>query len=176
MAQDTCSIEECAKRAPDHRLCPMHRSRLAHHGTTDDPTPSVEQRFWAKVDKSGECWLWTAAIDRNGYGKFRHQGGAVFAHRVAYELEVGPVPDGLELDHLCRVPRCVRSDHLEPVTHRDNLLRGATISARNAAKTHCPQGHPYDEANTKFTRGGWRTCRTCRNLRSRLSYARTRVA
>jgi hypothetical protein len=83
-------------------------------------------------------------------------------HRVAYELLVGPIPEGLELDHLCRNTRCVNPEHLEPVTGRENLMRAVSSwAAKNAAKTHCPQGHPYDEENTKVKRDGGRACRAC---------------
>lgn len=123
---------------------------------------SLEHLFWAKVDRSGECWLWTAYTMPNGYGTWRQ----TLAHRVAYELSIGPIPDGLQLDHLCRVRNCVRPDHLEPVTCRENLLRGDTITARCVAATHCPHGHPYDEANTyRSPTNGSRSCRACSGSR-----------
>ncbi|MEV4271931.1 HNH endonuclease signature motif containing protein [Micromonospora aurantiaca (nom. illeg.)] len=83
------------------------------------------------------------------------------AHRIAYEMKRGPVPDGLELDHLCRNRRCVRPAHLEPVTRRTNLLRGETIPARLAERTHCRHGHEFTPENTYQWRGS-RFCRTCR--------------
>jgi len=89
------------------------------------------------------------------------------AHRVLYEWTVGPVPAGLELDHLCRVRRCVRPSHLEPVSRRENLLRGVTIPAAHVAKTHCPAGHPYVGANLELRPRGYRVCRTCHRERSR---------
>lgn len=119
-------------------------------------------RFWENVDKSGECWVWTAALDQDGYGTCR-RGGTKRAHRVAYEELVGPIPDGLVVDHLCRNRACVNPLHLEPVTNRVNLLRGDTAAARNAAKTHCPQGHEYTDANTQRKSNGARICRTCSN-------------
>ena len=82
-------------------------------------------RLWAKVDKSGDCWIWTGCRIRHGYGRISGPGRKpLLAHRVAYELTYGPIPDGLELDHLCRNPSCVRPDHLEPVTHLENVRRG----------------------------------------------------
>jgi hypothetical protein len=123
-------------------------------------SPSAPEDFWAKVDKSGDCWLWTASRDSHGYGHIGYQRRNWLAHRLSYELVVGPIPDGLSLDHLCRNPPCVRPAHLEPVTHAENLARGS-----RAAKTHCPKGHPYDEENTRLVtdRRGYasRQCWTC---------------
>jgi len=138
----------------------------------------ADERFFEKVllgeapttrPELGSCWLWTASTVY-GYGQFKpvsrqrpHR-----AHRWAYEYLIGPVPVGLELDHLCRVRRCVRPSHLEPVTTRENLLRGETITARNAAVTSCPAGHPYDEKNTyRWPRTGVRHCRACDAARHR---------
>ena len=125
-------------------------------------------RFWAKVNKTEECWLWTATCSK-GYGQFhisRPRRRMISAHIWAWSQENGPVPDGLELDHLCRVKACVRPAHLEAVPHRTNTLRSpASPSAINVTKTHCPQGHPYSEANTSITTRGGRRCRTCANAR-----------
>jgi len=112
-------------------------------------------------DEGTGCWLWTGALDTSGYGIFTHLDTNVGAHRWSYQHHIGPVPEGLVLDHLCRVRHCVNPDHLEPVTNRENILRGEGLAAANAAKTHCPQGHPYDEANTSWY-DGRRYCRGCR--------------
>jgi hypothetical protein len=128
---------------------------------TDD-----QKRFWSKVEFSGSCWLWTGTKSDTGYGNIYIDGSKQLAHRVAYELLVGPIPEGLDLDHLCRIRACVNPDHLEPVTRRENCLRGRRSKLlqrgtdTNARKTHCPKGHPYDEANTSI-RGGRRHCRAC---------------
>jgi hypothetical protein len=134
-----------------------------------------EGRFWAKVQKTETCWVWTASINTYGYGIFAvtdspvtNSAGYAYAHRYAYTLLVGPIPEGKQLDHLCRVRHCVRPSHLEPVTVRQNLMRGQTHAAHNAAKTHCPKGHPYDAANTWRDGKGKRVCLICKRKRNRL--------
>ena len=131
----------------------------------------LTERFWSKVHQTpcGGCWLWTASTNWRGYGEFRLEGKNRAAHRLAYESEVGPIPDGYEIDHLCRVRNCVNPAHLEAVTHRENLLRGETLPARAAAKTHCPQGHPYSGDNLYVYPSGKRRCVTCRNEQRRAS-------
>lgn len=149
-------------------------------------TRPLEDRFWEKVafsDWSG-CWEWTAAKSDGGYGRFRTGGRSspfVVAHRIAYELLAGPIPDGLVIDHLCRNRACVNPTHLEPVTQRVNTLRGVGLSAINAARTHCPQGHPYEGRNLMTTKDGFRQCRACKvagtqRWRQRLNEHREDVA
>jgi hypothetical protein len=126
-------------------------------------TRSVEARFWEKVDKSGDCWIWTGVLN-HGYGGFAPiHGLLVLTHRFAYELLIGPIPEGLQLDHLCRVRSCVNPAHLEPVTQKENNRRAQAI------KTHCPSGHPYDEVNTYLWQGR-RKCRECRRIRGKASW------
>jgi hypothetical protein len=137
-----------------------------------DLLPGLPERFCAKtsVEDAGHetpCVVWTGAKQRDGYGTFQMDGKSSLAHRVSYEALVGQVPTGLELDHLCRVRACVRPDHLEPVTTRVNVLRGEGPTAVNAAKTHCPQGHPYSPENTRKRPCGRRMCRTCDRARKR---------
>lgn len=126
------------------------------------------------VDVNG-CWLWTGNRSRS-YGYIYNGGGRgnerrTMAHRAVYEAAVGPVPDGLELDHLCRVRLCVNPAHLEPVTRLENIRRGvgpAILGALNGSKTECKNGHPFDEANTRLRPTGGRTCRQCeRDRRAR---------
>lgn len=101
-------------------------------------------RFWSKVEKTNNCWNWTAASTPLGYGRFSSQGKLVYAHRYSYELFKDDIPDGLELDHLCRNPSCVNPDHLDVITHKENMNRGVGPSALNSRKTHCPRDHPYN--------------------------------
>lgn len=131
---------------------------------------SKARRFWPKVEKQpdGGCWLWTAALDPGGYGRFKVGRTSRLAHRVAYELVVGPIPGGLTLDHLCKVTACVNPEHLEPVDAGENVRRGFH---RNSKKTHCPWGHPYDEANTYVVPDTQR--RACRKCRSEAQIRRT---
>lgn len=114
------------------------------------------------IDPNG-CWVWTAGL-KDGYGQYRHNGQSRNAHRVTYEFLVGPIPEGLVLDHLCRVRRCVNPDHLEPVTNQENNIRGdnpQVAGARQRDKKECPDSHPYNKANTYILPGGGRACRTC---------------
>lgn len=118
------------------------------------------------VDNNG-CWIWTRERS-NGYGRIVVGGRRRAAHRVAYELFVGPIPDGLQLDHLCRVPPCINPEHLEPVTCKDNLHRSPSTQATvNAAATHCWQGHAFDLDNTRIDpRTGKRECRACQRAKT----------
>jgi hypothetical protein len=154
-------------------------------------TRPFAERFWEKVDKTGDCWLWTAST-AHGYGQFYVKGkrSPGRAHVIAWELANGPVPEGLELDHLCHgwdkscrgggtCPHraCVNPAHLEPVTHRVNGLRGRSIVAVHAIKTHCPQGHEYTPENTWMGKARRvRLCRACHRIRANARYAARRQA
>lgn len=112
------------------------------------------------------CHQWTGRLD-SGYGRFWCNGKTLLAHRVAWELDHGPVPAGLQLDHLCRNRGCVNPVHLEPVSLKTNVLRGAGITATNLKKTHCVRGHPLAGSSLYVTKSGHRTCRTCAVGRTR---------
>ncbi len=127
---------------------------------------TLEERFWEKVDTSGDCWEWLGSITNRGYGQFMAQRKLKVAHRASYELLVGEIPKGLVIDHLCRNRSCVNPKHLEPVTSKENLMRGFGAPAINARKTHCWRGHPFTEYNTLKMPGG-RACRECKNWRLR---------
>ena len=188
MTERTCSIDDCDRSHYARTWCKPHYRRWLSHGDPlgggfDRPRGLPRDvRFWAKVDRKGpdECWLWTGSPDDDGYGRF-HLNNSLYAHRVAYELCVGPIPQGLELDHKCHTEavarsecsgtacphrRCVNPAHLEPVTHRENVRVGRLSAAnaeRGAGRTHCKHGHPFDEANTYIAPGdGKRHCRACR--------------
>ena len=145
--------------------------------------PSFLGRFWAKVDKSGPlptaaphlgpCWLWTASLNGSGYGQIKGPLRApVLAHRASYELHGGELVDGMELDHLCSVRRCVNPDHLESVTHRENLIRGNGPTGIASRQTHCVHGHEFTEENTYVPPRGGRQCRECGRRRCKEQYAR----
>lgn len=124
-------------------------------------------RFEARIvpEPNSGCWIWIGGRTPKGYGRVQVDWKRKEAHVVAYRHFVGPVPAGLQLDHLCRLPSCVNPTHLEPVTCRVNLLRGATLAAANAAKVTCPSGHTYD----RITSRGGRGCRRCQ-LRAERAY------
>lgn len=111
------------------------------------------------------CWTWTAYTLPGGYGFFFADGRNVLAHRFAYSQFVGAIPPGLVIDHLCRNRACVNPEHLEPVSMRENLMRGNGVAARNAAKATCPKGHAFDDTNTYRDKTGRRHCRACHRSR-----------
>lgn len=144
-------------------------------------TRPLDERALDKFEQRGpeECWPWTGAKSDKGYGKIKlngRRGPCVQAHRVVYEMFIGPIPEGLVLDHLCRNHGCVNPSHLEPVTDRVNILRGEGHAARHAQQTRCIHGHPFNEANTYRRPDGGRDCRTCRRDRMDRFKARRAVA
>lgn len=163
------------------------RGRFASKG-------SVVDRFLAFVvpEPMSGCWLWDGAIGDNGYGQFwagewtpAGHPRQRLAHRVSYELYVGEIPDGFQIDHLCRIRRCVNPAHLEAVTPRENTMRSESWAAKLARVTHCPAGHAYDETNTlvvqhlqgrQRARSGSRQCRACNRERTRRRRASGRAA
>ncbi|MET8404472.1 HNH endonuclease [Streptomyces sp900116325] len=173
MAKTNCKI--CDAEHYAHGWCKPHYNRWWRYG---DPThtphrPTAEERFWSKVNKTPTCWLWTGP-SRSGYGLFAWGSAKTLkghcAHRHAYELVRGAIPEGKVLDHLCRIPLCVNPDHLEPVTLGENVLRGIGTSAINKRKTHCVNGHEFTPENTRIGKTGHRACRACdrENARRRL--------
>lgn len=133
-------------------------------------------RFWEKVEKTDTCWLWQRRLDAKGYGQFWYDGRNVRVHRFAYEFLVGPIPDGLVIDHLCRVRHCVNPAHMEVVTHAENLRRQVPcIEKPWLVKTHCKRGHELAGENVYITPRGTRHCRPCQRTRNR-DYMRRRAA
>lgn len=122
---------------------------------------NVEQILWGRVDRTGVCWVWTGTLTPEGYGQFTLARQHYFAHRLAYELLVGPIPAGYHIDHICRNPPCVNPDHLEAVLPRENFLRGLSPVALNAVKTECIHGHPLSGDNL-YRYGSSRYCKVCR--------------
>ena len=171
----TCSVNGCTGAALSRGWCKKHYTRWLRHGDVDACLRIFGDdvaRFWSYVDKNGplaeadtlasglgRCWAWRAPLATNGYARVQADGKKQYAHRVSYRLAGHLIPDDLVLDHLCRNRGCVNPAHLEPVTQGENVRRGTAGDALRA-KTHCPQGHPYDEANTRMSRGS-RLCRAC---------------
>jgi hypothetical protein len=179
VSERICSIPGCGRPHYARGWCNMHWHRWCTHG---DPEKVLvirgddKRRFWSHVDKTEGCWLWTGSPVGKGYGRIGISGHGVLVHRFAYELLVGPIPEGLTIDHVkangCTSKLCVKAiadefgpAHLEAVTPRENNLRGDCYSGVNARKTHCSRGHPYDLANTYITPEGFRQCRACRRYR-----------
>ncbi|MCC7464559.1 MAG: HNH endonuclease [Gammaproteobacteria bacterium] len=122
------------------------------------------------------CTLWLGTLTNAlGYGRLLYRGVAYMAHRLAWETFVGAIPEGMHLDHLCRNPSCINVAHLEPVTQRENVLRGRSLQALNAKKKECPRGHSFSASNTYVDKQGRRTCRTCNNATARLRKQRFRT-
>jgi hypothetical protein len=114
-----------------------------------------------------DCQIHPGRPNNKGYVARWYDGRLEQVHRIAWIKAHGPIPSGQEVDHQCGTRNCVNVDHLRLLTHRENLLAGDTLAAKNAAKTHCPKGHPYDAANTYTTRAGKRQCRACSRARKR---------
>jgi hypothetical protein len=138
---------------------------------------SVRERIYERLvtDLATGCLIWPGSGQTSGYGQIYANGTMRLVHRLTWELEHGPIPAGLEIDHLCRVRRCANPAHLELVTHRENIRRSASPLAVNAAKTRCDTGHEFNAANTGFTRLG-RYCIPCRRAGDNRRYAARKEA
>lgn len=119
MVPKICSVDGCDKPWNSRRLCRGHYSKFSRAGQLPS-FPTDAERFWPKVDKSGPCWLWTAAINPKGYGTFRADGRSWRAHRYSYVLHYGEIPDAMLIDHRCHVRSCVNPAHLRVVTNKQN--------------------------------------------------------
>ena len=139
-------------------------------------TIETRHRFNAKVQVGDGCWLWLGCTLRNGYGQFFYNGRTETAHRAAVMLDGRHIPEGMQVDHLCSVRACVRPDHLEVVTPRENTLRASKGAAQaNARKSECLRGHPLDGDNLIVKARG-RNCRACSRIHDRDFKARKRAA
>lgn len=173
-----CQCDNCRHSVHRHNLCRTHYDRLRKTGVYGGPTglnaTSIEERLIIRSDRSGgpdSCWPWLSkGKPVEGYGYVTVKQKTRLAHVVSYEMYVGPVPEGLTLDHLCVNSPCINPKHLEPVTMQENILRGNGLAGQNARKTHCPKGHPYDIQQ----KNGSRWCRVCRNEGSQRYKAKLR--
>ena len=159
-----CSVPECSRKHDSHGLCGMHAARVRRGRPLSQGRPSRLEYFQRRILKTESCWLWQGKVNNSGYGSFSVD--SLLAHRFAYESWVGPTPEGLHVDHLCRVKLCVNPDHLEAVTPLENCRRKELALGIGSAKTHCPHGHAYDEENTYHHPTGRRYCRACARIRA----------
>jgi len=168
-AENDCECGCGRKASAGRRFVHGHNRRGAKNKRDETPW-LVEGRGYHTP-----CWTWQLSVNRGGYGMVNRDGYAGHAHRWVYMRHVGEIPDGLQLDHLCRNRDCVNPAHLEPVTQRENVLRGVAPTAANAQKTSCKRSHPFDDENTYFFPDGRRACRTCQRA-ARLAYQERKAA
>jgi len=165
-----CITDDCELPVLAQDRCNKHYQRYLNNGGRRlDHLDKLLTRI--EPNENG-CWIWQGLKDKRGYGRTNVGGGTIRnTHVVFYNILVGDVPKGLELDHLCMTQSCVNPDHLEPVTHTENMKRWAnTLNI-----THCPQGHEYDSVNTYVNPKGRRICRICsrksgQRYRKRVAY------
>jgi hypothetical protein len=171
-----CAVGDCHERTSARGWCNRHYQQWRRWGDPLGKAPSREERFWVRVNKDGSvpecrpelgpCWVWTGGKHTGGYGS----DGGRLAHRTSYELLVGPIPAGLQLDHLCRVRLCVRPQHLEPVTQRENIWRGESLSIVTARTNRCRRGHEMAGVNVYIVpKTGDRRCLACVAIREAAS-------
>lgn len=159
-----CQVADCDKEYRARGYCVKHYGEARRDGSLEIHYDKAGQYNWKKIQVTGFCWLWTSVTNEAGYGTMKVRSKFWLAHRWVYEQLVGPIPEGLVLDHLCRVRHCVNPDHLEPVTTGENIRRGLVALER----THCPKGHEYSEDNTYIERQKGvlvaKRCRICKRV------------
>lgn len=178
MSQRTCEFPGCQRKYYGRGLCDPHYQQRHKSGKELTPIREVfrgtaEERFYHYANVTDGCWNWSGVISPYGYGIMRGKDiSSRMAHRFGYILIKGPIPDDLVLDHLCRNRRCVNPSHLEIVTSVENVMRGESFAPKNAAKTHCDNGHEFTSENTYIrTRSqGGRECRECTRIKSARRY------
>jgi hypothetical protein len=185
----TCSENGCDRTARKRGLCNTHYERLRRAGAFEIREKNPIVRLWARIEKNGpiptyrpdlgRCWIWQGATT-SGYGRVYFDGRVRPVHHVVWSLTVGAFPEGMEPDHLCRVRACCNPAHLEPVTQRINLMRGASPSASYARRSHCDAGHPLEgpdaDIYTPSDHPTWRLCRKCRGRNSLNSQRKSRAS
>lgn len=131
-------------------------------------------RFLSKIEITGSCWLWKGATLK-GHSQIHYNGKTIYAHRMSYEMFKGEIPEGMQIDHLCRVRHCVNPNHLEVVNNRTNSYRGYSFAGINHRKTHCAKGHEYSEENTTHRKNGRRVCKQCKKIWDKQRYDRLKL-
>ncbi|WP_411431134.1 HNH endonuclease [Mycolicibacterium conceptionense] len=189
-----CAVDNCPEKAFSKGLCNKHYLRSLKHGDptkvlcAQDKRPAEDRwRGRYEVDIATGCWNWTGHL-ANGYGIISVRGIDCRAHRFVYEQLIGPIENGMTLDHLCHnrdllCPggdpcthrRCVNPDHMDPVPHVVNVMRGKAPAATNSRKTHCKYGHEFTPENTIIRKGGHRGCRACGRRQQREYHERKRA-
>lgn len=165
-----CSVKECGRPHLARGWCVGHYRRWQTgrplEGVMGRKTRSLEDKMLHYVQVTGFCWLWMGART-GGYGNVRVNGRTTKAHRAVYEHLVGPIPEGMHLDHLCRTKACVNPDHLEPVTGEENSRRAVEAQVSGRDWDYCPNDHRYTPENTYVRTDGTRSCRTCGRNRAK---------
>lgn len=153
MSNRTCAVTDCGRPVFGHGWCNAHYKRWRKHGdpmsaipVAAPPDADLANRFWAKVDKTDECWLWTGTLTSHGYGQFKVNNRRLRAHRVAYGLTIGPIPDGAILDHRCHVRSCVNPAHIRLVTVKQNSENRVGAQSNSASGVRGVSWCPRDRA------------------------------
>lgn len=153
----------------------MYLLRPAQEGIMPRKITNLTEYFWSKVCKTNTCWIWLGSRASEGYGRIKPRNSkTILVHRFSYELHKEKIPDGLTIDHLCRVRGCVNPEHLEAVTNRENIRRGISPAGIHSRKTHCPRGHSLSGYNL-FIKKNTRQCRECTNMFKRIRYQKRRT-
>jgi len=173
----TCVVDCCGEpvKVKNRGLCNKHFTRWSRHR---DPNhcevfhAAPHDRFWkfVRVSKAG-CYEWLGSVSPQGYARISVAGRPELAHRWVYETFVEIIPKGMVVDHLCRNRKCVNPEHLQIATHRENMLCGTGMAARNKNKTHCVRGHAFDSVN----KNGHRFCRKCARIRAKQRHIRRKA-
>ena len=180
----TCSIESCNNSNYCRTWCRPHYRKWERTG---DPNydaaatryKNLTEKVMSRIDKNDPngCWIWIGYINEGGYGRVTAWGKPRLAHRLVYQIEIGTIPEGLVLDHLCRNRKCVNPKHLEPVTSGENTRRGnhKNCGIRKREQTHCIRGHEFNKENTYLRPDGRRLCRSCARMYDKERYPRRKL-